>query len=139
LRRCFRIPRFARTADTIGLDAFRQIIAIEDPLKRDFYAEMCRIEKWSTRTLEKKIGGMLFERTALSKKPEKLIRRNSISCARRTGHPTWCSEILHSRFPRIEGYLCRKDIEAAILREMEAFILEWGRASALSRAEADEH
>jgi len=38
-----------------------------------FYAEMCRLERWSTRTLEKKIGGMLFERTALSRKPAKLI------------------------------------------------------------------
>ena len=48
---------------------------LDDPLKRDFYAEMCRIEQWSTRTLEKKIGGMLFERTALSRKPEELIRQ----------------------------------------------------------------
>jgi hypothetical protein len=53
---------------------FRYIIALDDPLKRDFYAEMCRIERWSTRTLEKKISGMLFERTALSKKPDELIR-----------------------------------------------------------------
>jgi hypothetical protein len=50
----------------------RQIIYLDDPLKRDFYAEMCRIENWSTRTLEKKIGSMLFERTALSRKPAKL-------------------------------------------------------------------
>jgi len=38
----------------------KQIIYLDDPLKRDFYAEMCRIERWSTRTLEKKIAGMLF-------------------------------------------------------------------------------
>lgn len=47
---------------------------MEDPLKRDFYAEMCRIEAWCTRTLGKKIDGMLFERTALSKKPEEVIK-----------------------------------------------------------------
>ncbi|HXX34368.1 MAG TPA: DUF1016 N-terminal domain-containing protein, partial [Thermodesulfobacteriota bacterium] len=52
----------------LGWTHFRHIIALDDPLKRDFYAEMCRIERWSTRTLEKKISGMLFERTALSKK-----------------------------------------------------------------------
>ncbi len=34
---------------------------------------MCRIEKWNVRTLDKKINSMLFERTALSKKPESLI------------------------------------------------------------------
>lgn len=43
---------------------------LKDPLKRDFYAEMCRIEGWSTRELRRKTDGMLFERTALSKKPE---------------------------------------------------------------------
>lgn len=53
---------------------FLAVIYIEDPLKRDFYAEMCRIERWSTRTLQKKIDSMLFERTALSTKPEKLAR-----------------------------------------------------------------
>jgi hypothetical protein len=31
---------------------FRELIAIDDPLKRDFYAEMCRVERWSTRTLQ---------------------------------------------------------------------------------------
>lgn len=53
---------------------FKSIIYIDDPLKRDFYAEMCRIERWSTRTLQARIDSMLFERTALSKKPEELIR-----------------------------------------------------------------
>jgi hypothetical protein len=51
---------------------FLSLIYLDDPLKRDFYAEMCRIENWNTRTLARKIGGMLFERTALSRKPAKL-------------------------------------------------------------------
>ncbi len=54
---------------------FKEIIYIDDPLKRDFYAQMCRIERWSTRTLKAKIQGMLYERTALSKKSEKLIQQ----------------------------------------------------------------
>jgi len=54
---------------------FRQIISIEDSLKRDFYAEMCRIERWSTRALRRKIGTMLFERTALAKKPEEVVKQ----------------------------------------------------------------
>ena len=41
---------------------FLSIIYLQDSLQRDFYAEMCRIERWSTRTLQKKIGSMLFER-----------------------------------------------------------------------------
>ena len=53
---------------------FRQVIPMDDTLKRDFYTEMCRIESWSTRTLQKKIDSMLYERTALSKKPEETAR-----------------------------------------------------------------
>lgn len=53
---------------------FVQILPLEKPLQREFYAEMCRIEGWSTRTLQQKIDGMLYERTAISKKPAKLIR-----------------------------------------------------------------
>ena len=56
----------------LGWTHFLHIIRLDDPLKRDFYAEMCRIERWSTRTLEKKIDSMLFERTALSRKPAEL-------------------------------------------------------------------
>jgi hypothetical protein len=53
---------------------FRGLIAIEDPLKREFYAEMCRSERWSTRTLQDQIKRMVYERTAVSKKPEEVIR-----------------------------------------------------------------
>jgi predicted nuclease of restriction endonuclease-like (RecB) superfamily len=58
----------------LGWTHLRQIMCLDDPLKRDFYAEMCRLERWSTRTLEKKIAGMLYERTALAKKPETVVR-----------------------------------------------------------------
>ena len=39
---------------------FVEIVRLKDPLKRDFYAEMCRIENWSVRTLRSKINGMLI-------------------------------------------------------------------------------
>ena len=53
---------------------FLRLITIKDQLKRDFYAEMCRIEKWNVRTLRKKIDSMLYERTALSRKPELVVQ-----------------------------------------------------------------
>jgi len=54
---------------------FVGILPIKDDLQRDFYAEMCRLERWSVRTLRKKIDGMLYERTAISKKPEELAKK----------------------------------------------------------------
>jgi len=46
---------------------FIALIPLIKPLQREFYAEMCRVERWSVSTLRKKIGGMLYERTALSR------------------------------------------------------------------------
>jgi len=105
-----------------------EIIRLDDPLKRDFYAEMCRIERWSTRTLEKKIGGMLYERTALSKKPAKLAEQE-LKALRDEDKLT---PDLVFRDPYFLDFLglrdtyAEKDLEAAILREMESFILELG-------------
>jgi predicted nuclease of restriction endonuclease-like (RecB) superfamily len=99
-----------------------------DPLKRDFYAEMCRIERWSTRTLRKKIDSMLFERTALSRKPAKLAAME-LEKLREEDH---LSPDLVFRDPYVLDFLKLKDtyseddLEAAILREIESFILEFG-------------
>lgn len=112
----------------LGWTHFKRIAYLDDPLKRDFYAEMCRIERWSTRTLEKKIGGMLFERTALSRKPAKLIRQE-LSALRAEDKLT---PDLVFRDPYFLDFLglkdryIEKDIEDAIMREMESFILELG-------------
>ena len=107
---------------------FLRLIPIEDGLKRDFYAEMCRIERWNTRTLAKKIGGMLFERTALSKKPEKLAAME----LKKLREEDQLSPDMIFRDPYLLDFLglkdtyAEKDLEAAILREIEAFILELG-------------
>ncbi len=54
---------------------FTLLLPLKQPLQREFYVEMCRIEKWSVQTLREKINGMLYERTAISKKPKQLIKR----------------------------------------------------------------
>ena len=58
----------------LGWSHFVELLPLKKHLQRDFYAEMCRVEQWSVRLLRQKIGGMLYERTALSKKPVKLAK-----------------------------------------------------------------
>lgn len=53
----------------------RLIIAMDSELQRHFYIEMCKLEKWSVRTFQERINSMLFERTAISKKPELTIKK----------------------------------------------------------------
>jgi len=107
---------------------FVEILALKDDLKRNFYIEMCRIENWSIRILRNKISSMLYERTALSKKPEKLIK-NEIAKLKKSNQLT---PDLAFRDPYFLDFLGLKDtyqesdLESAILREMEAFILELG-------------
>lgn len=107
---------------------FVEILSVKDPLARDFYAEMCRMEHWSVRTLRSRIGSMLFERTALSKKPEKLIE-HELEQLRREDIVT---PDLVFRDPYFLDFLGlkdvyqEKDLEAAILRELESFIMELG-------------
>jgi predicted nuclease of restriction endonuclease-like (RecB) superfamily len=107
---------------------FKRLIYIEDPLKRDFYAELCRVERWSTRTLEQKISGMLYERTALSRKPETLIRAE-LDALRDEDRLT---PDLVFRDPYLLAFLglkdrfLERDLEDAIIRELERFILELG-------------
>jgi predicted nuclease of restriction endonuclease-like (RecB) superfamily len=107
---------------------FLAIIYLKDPLQREFYAEMCRVERWSTRTLQERIQSMLYERTAISKKPEKLIERE-LKALR--DEDTLTPDLVF-RDPYLLDFLglkdtySEKDLEAAILREIEAFLLELG-------------
>jgi hypothetical protein len=60
----------------LGWSHFVELIPLEDPLKREFYAEMCRIERWSVRTLRHRVAHLLYERTALSKNSDEVIARD---------------------------------------------------------------
>lgn len=106
----------------------RSLMFIEDELKRKFYLEMARIEHWDTRTLDQKIDGLLYERTALSRKPEELIKQelqqiessNSLS-----PDVIFRSSYFLDALGLADMYT-EKDLEAAILLNLQAFIKEMG-------------
>ena len=106
----------------------RELISIDDPLKRQFYTEICRIERWSTRALTAKINGMLFERTAIAKRPEVVMTRD-LDALRDEDRLT---PDLIFRDPYLLDFLglprdhSESELEAAILRDLEAFLLELG-------------
>jgi predicted nuclease of restriction endonuclease-like (RecB) superfamily len=107
---------------------FIALIPLKEALKRDFYAGMCRVKGWSVRELRQKVDSMLYERTALSKKPEELIRKE-LAALRQTGEVT---PALILQDPYMLDFLgladtySEKDLESAILREIERFLLELG-------------
>lgn len=107
---------------------FVELIRQKDALKRDFYAEMCRIENWSVRTLRDKINGMLFERTALSKKPAKLAEQElaKLRDEDRLTPDLVFRDPYFLDFLQLKDTYSESDLEAGILQELESFILEIG-------------
>jgi predicted nuclease of restriction endonuclease-like (RecB) superfamily len=118
----------ATLSQTLSWSHFCEILPLHKPLQRDFYAEMCRIERWSVRTLRWKIDSMLYERTALSKKPEELARieLDALRDEDKLTPDLVFRDPYFLDFLGLTGAFQEKDLEAAILREMEAFILELG-------------
>lgn len=107
---------------------FRTLIYIEDPLKREFYLEMCRSEGWSTRILQGRLDSMLFERTALSRKPDELLI-TELAALRDKGalsHNLVLKDPYLLDFLGLRDRYLEKDLEDAILRELENFLLELG-------------
>jgi predicted nuclease of restriction endonuclease-like (RecB) superfamily len=126
----FSDPKILSTlSKELSWSHFVEIIPLKDSLQRDFYAEMSRIERWNVRQLRQKIGGMLFERTALSRKPEKLIEEELK--ALRTEDKLTPDLVFRDPyfldFLGLKDTFSEKDVESGILREMEKFILELGQ------------
>ena len=111
----------------LGWAHFLALLPIKEPLAREFYAEMCRVERWSVRTLRLKIAGMLYERTALSKNTDAVIKAEleNLRDGQMTPDMVFRDPYLLD-FLGLQGAFSEKDLENAILREMERFLLELG-------------
>jgi predicted nuclease of restriction endonuclease-like (RecB) superfamily len=104
------------------------LIPFEDQVKRMFYIEICKLERWSVRTFQERINSMLYERTAISKKPQETIK-NELRLLNETNQLT--SDFVF-RDPYFLDFLglrdtySEKDLESAIVAELQRFITELG-------------
>jgi predicted nuclease of restriction endonuclease-like (RecB) superfamily len=133
----FRMLKFSRIfTEEIGVTLSHQlswshiikVMAINDELKREFYIEMCCLEKWGVRVLKQKIDSMFYERTAIAKQPEEIIKSELVKLKQgKVGNPA-----LYLQDPYVLSFLNSKnistefDLEQAILDELQAFIQEFG-------------
>lgn len=106
----------------------KTLMYIKDPLARQFYVEMARIEHWDTRTLADKIDKQLYERTAISRKPEELIKKELAQVKQ-------SNELLPDLVFRSSYFLdmlglpdvfSESDLESTILTQIQQFIKELG-------------
>ncbi|MGR3317261.1 MAG: PDDEXK nuclease domain-containing protein [Candidatus Anammoxibacter sp.] len=107
---------------------FKILIPLKTDLERDFYAQMCRVEKWSVRTLRQKIDGMLFDRTAISKKPDELakLELKALEEQDKLSPDLVFKDHYVLDFLNLKDTYSELDFEAAIIKEIENFILELG-------------
>ncbi len=107
---------------------FRTLIYIDDPLKREFYIEMCKLENWSTRTLQDRIKSMLYERTAISKKPEQTIKNDLelLKNEQKISADLVFKDPYFLDFLGLKDTYSEKDLENAILADLQRFLIELG-------------
>ncbi len=107
---------------------FLELIYLKEPAARGFYAEMASLDRWSVRTLRERVGSLLYERTALSRQPEQRIA-HELDALQVKGDVV-PSLVLKDPyvldFLGLQDRYLEKDLEDAILRELESFLLELG-------------
>lgn len=106
----------------------RSLMSISDPLARQFYMQMCHYEHWDTRTLDQKIDSQLYERTAISRRPEDVIRQTLTESEEKN---TLVPDLVFrsSYFLDALGLpdvFSEKDLEGAIIAQMQEFLSEMG-------------
>lgn len=107
---------------------FLIVMSIKDEIQRDFYITMAASENWSVRTLQEKIDGMLYERTAISGKPDELIRQELSNL--RDDNVLSPDLVFKSpyflEFTGLKGMYSEKSLEDCLVAHIEQFILELG-------------
>ena len=107
---------------------FLIVMPLKDELQREFYLTMAASERWSKRTLQAKIDGMLFERTAISGKPDEFIKKELSTL--RNDNVMSPDLVFKSpyflEFTGLKGMYSERDLEESLLAHLEQFIIELG-------------
>lgn len=106
----------------------RSLMFMEDTLERQFYMEMCRIEHWDTRTLDEKIDSQLYQRTAISQRPEEVIKRelDDLRDADMLNPDIVFRSTYFLDMLGLPDVFSEKDLENSILNQLLEFIKELG-------------
>ena len=118
----------ATLSQLLSWSHFVELIKLDNDIQREFYTRMSSHEGWSVRTLRERMDSMLFERSAIAKQPEKIIRQELAKLKQQQNE----SLSLHLKDPYLLDFLdlhdnfSEKDLENAILHKLEHFILELG-------------
>ena len=105
-----------------------QVLPLKDDLQREFYLTFAASERWSVRRLRKEIDGMLYERTAISGKPDEFIKKELSTL--RDDNVMSPDLVFKSpyflEFTGLKGFYSEKSLEDCLVAHLEQFIIELG-------------
>jgi predicted nuclease of restriction endonuclease-like (RecB) superfamily len=104
-----------------------QLLRFDDPIQRLFYELECIKGIWSVRELKRHINSLYFERSALSKQPEKLSE-----LVKQKSETILLVDIIKSVYAfeflglKVQDVIEESDLEKALIEHIQSFILELG-------------
>lgn len=105
-----------------------QVLPIKNELQREFYLTLATSERWSVRQLRKEIDGMLYERTAISGKPDEIIKKELTTL--RDDNMLTPDLVFKNpyflEFTGLKGMYSERDLEDSLVAHLEQFIIELG-------------
>ena len=118
----------AQAARKLSWSHFIEVLPLKDDLQREFYITMAASGKWGRDRLRKEIDGMLFERTAISGKPDEFIKKGLSTL--RDDNVMSPDLVFKSpyflEFTGLKGFYSEKTLEDCLLAHLEQFIIELG-------------
>ena len=118
----------SQAARQLSWSHFIEVLPLKDDLQREFYITMAASGKWGRDRLRKEIDGMLFERTAISGKPDEFIKKE-LSTLRNDNlmSPDLVFKSPYFlEFTGLKGFYSEKTLEDCLLAHLEQFIIELG-------------
>jgi predicted nuclease of restriction endonuclease-like (RecB) superfamily len=106
----------------------KTLMYVDEPLKREFSLEFCRLQHWSSRQLQERMDSVLFACSAISRKSADAIGHDlaQMRQERRVQPDVLLKDPYVLDFLGLNDHYLEKDLEDAILREMQQLLLELG-------------
>ncbi len=121
-------PNFATLSQNLSWSHYVELLKIDDPLEREFYEKECASEQWGVRELKRQMKSMLFQRIALSKNKDEVMKM-----AKEGQVIEKPEDILKEPYvfeftglPQLPVY-DEGDVEEALVNNLSQFFLELGK------------
>lgn len=107
---------------------YRMLMRVENEKARNFYLEECEKANWSTRQLERQIDSFFYERLLSSQDKEAVGREiHSLEPAKKPEDVIHDPYVLEFLGMKQNADFYEKDLESALIGELQNFLLELGR------------